>query len=201
MSSIVPIHHLNVAAESPAVDRVEVEGVVFQVAGNVEQRRRAFRLVYDAYVQSGLMRETPQRMRILPQHLHAETAVFLATQNDQILCTASLVRDNPDGLPMESLYGSEVRERRRLGLNLSEVSCLASHRELISHRQMLTLITRMIAILGSYAHFHGVDRVLIAVHPRHFAITTGCWDSSSLGRGKLFEGLRSTGRGLRVDRD
>ncbi|HEX5446566.1 MAG TPA: hypothetical protein VFW87_22295, partial [Pirellulales bacterium] len=69
------------------------DGVVYQVADQPWQRAEAFRLVYQAYVQAGLMRPHPAEMRVMPHYLLPTTATFVALRGARVVATVSMVGD------------------------------------------------------------------------------------------------------------
>ena len=125
----------------------------------------ALRLVHEEYVRSGLTLRNRTGIRVTQYHLLTTTEILVGNVGGEIACTMSLVRDSRFGLPMEAIYAPEVRERRRMGKHLAEVSCLADRRD--DAERTLTLMFRMISLAAQVSRARGVDEVLIAVHPRH----------------------------------
>jgi len=138
-----------------------------KVAENQEERAAAFKLVHDAYVRAGLMTSHSMGMRVMKHHLSDRTDVLVVKRAGKVVFTSTLVRDGEFGLPLESLFSAEVQEMREQGLQIAEVSCLASDRTLEDKTQRFELFVELIGLLFQNARFHGVDRVLLAVHPRH----------------------------------
>jgi len=79
--------------------------------------------------------------------------------------TTSLVKDGQRGVPMETVYGPEVAERRRRGLRFGEVSCLADRDG--ERSAFLPIIVQVTRLVVQYSLKQGLDELLIAVHPRH----------------------------------
>jgi hypothetical protein len=104
-------------------------------------------------------------MRVTPYHLLPTTEVFIATHQDEVVCTLTLVRDGELGLPMESIYEDEVGFRRASGVSIAEVSCLADRRQ--SPARGLSILVKTMSLMAQYAKRRGVAELLIAVHPRH----------------------------------
>jgi hypothetical protein len=124
----------------------------------------AFHLVYEQYLRLGLMKPNSYQMRVTPYHLLPTTEVIVALDRGAVTCTMSLVRDGELGLPMESVYHEEVACHRLQGHSVAEVSCLAdTHEQARSESALFQLIPLVLQL----AYHRGVDRVLIAVHPRH----------------------------------
>ncbi|MGO8746643.1 MAG: N-acyl amino acid synthase FeeM domain-containing protein [Thermoguttaceae bacterium] len=104
-------------------------------------------------------------MRVTPYQLLPTTEIFIAATRGEVAATVSLVRDGRRGLPMEAIYGEEVRNLRRRGLRLGEVSCLADHRP--GGKKSPALALRLMSLMAQCAERRGLDQLLIAVHPRH----------------------------------
>lgn len=158
-------------------DDLSIEGVSSprenwrcQIAASREQREAAFKLIYDAYVRSGLGVPNPHRMRVTPYHLLASTTIFTAQLTNgpeagQVFSTVSLVGDGEHGLPLERIYPTEVAERRAQGLRLGEVSCLADRRS--DFRRFFPVFCALNRWMIQFARAQGMDQVLVAVHPKH----------------------------------
>ena len=147
--------------------RFSADELNYKVAETRNERKRAFRLVYDVYHKAGLMAENPRRMRVTAHHLLESTDVLVARQGEDVLLTISSVRDGALGLPVESIFPGEVDAMRREGLNLAEVSCVASCVPTPSKKLRFEILVRMMSIMAQQAQRYHVDRLLLAVHPRH----------------------------------
>jgi len=138
-----------------------------KVTESQAEREAAFKLVHEAYVRAGLMARHAMGMRVMKHHLLDQTDVLVVKRHGKVVFTSSLVREGEFGLPLESLFATEVNSLRQRGLQVAEVSCLASDSALEDKTQRFELFVEMIGLLFQTARFHGVDRVLLAVHPRH----------------------------------
>ncbi len=136
-----------------------------RVARTRHEREAAFRLVYNAYVRAGLCEQNPYELRVTPAQLLPTSGIFIAELRGEVICTASLIKDGRIGLPMESIYGQEIARRRRQGLHLAELSCLADRRR--SPSRFLDVLIDLSRLIVQSARRQGVDQLLIAVHPRH----------------------------------
>jgi hypothetical protein len=142
-----------------------VDGVTYKVADCREEREAAFRLVYEAYTQAGLMEANQYRMRVTPYHLLPTTDVFVAIHRSDVISTLSLIGDGEMGIPMESIYGEEVREMRDRHVHFGEVSCLADRRHDVV--DFLPVFVSLSGLAVQHARHNGMDQLLIVVHPRH----------------------------------
>ena len=139
----------------------------YKVAETRSERKKAFRLVYEVYHKAGLMAENHSEMRVTPHHLLESTDVLVARHENEVLFTISSIRDGALGLPVESIFPGEVDAMRRDGLNLAEVSCVASCVPSTSKKLRFEILVKMMSIMAQQAQRYNVDRLLLAVHPRH----------------------------------
>lgn len=143
----------------------ECPDITIRVASTRSDREGAFRLAYHSYLRADLCGPSTLGMRITPYQLLISTDIIVAELRGEVISTLSFVRDGELGLPMECVYPEEVSERRRAGLRLAEVSCLADRRQGFSRYYALFWeLARMVVQISAS---EGIDQVLIAVHPRH----------------------------------
>jgi hypothetical protein len=95
--------------------------------------------------------------------------VFVGRDEHLVHCTVTLVQDGVLGLPMETIFPTEIAERRGQGMSLAEVSCLA-FRGGLSCSESWTLFLGLNRFLAQFARRNGVDALMIAIHPRHLPI-------------------------------
>ena len=139
--------------------------VVFKIASRRDELWGAFRLIQKAYEQRGLAVPNQSGMRVTDYHLLPSTEVVVGIENEEVICTASIVHDGSLGLPMECVYAPEVNERRHHGIHVAEVSCLADKPN--ESKSSFTPLARLMSLIAQSSKRRGVDELLIAVHPRH----------------------------------
>jgi len=137
----------------------------YKVAEQPDEFWSAFHLVYQNYLQTGLIRPNPRRLRVTPWHLLPTTSVFIGVYDDEVVCTASLVADGELGIPMESVFPEEVEARRLMGVRFAEVSCLADRRD--SAQRSFPVLRRLFELIAQTCRRRGIEILLIAVHPHH----------------------------------
>tara|TARA_R110002049_G_scaffold285698_3_gene466865 strand:+ start:8580 stop:9395 length:816 start_codon:yes stop_codon:yes gene_type:complete len=143
------------------------DSLTYKVAETRSERQKAFHLVYDVYRQAGLMSENASKMRVTKHHLLETTDVLIARKESDVLFTISSIRDGAYGLPLEQIFPDEVDAMRGEGLNLAEVSCVASKVPTSSKKLRFEILVKMMSIMAQQAQRNRVDRLLLAVHPRH----------------------------------
>jgi hypothetical protein len=104
-------------------------------------------------------------LRVTPYQLSSSTDIVVAELRGEVISTLSLVRDGELGLPMEAVYPEEIEQRRRAGVRLAEVSCLADRRQGLD--RFFGLFCEMSRVIVQMADREGFGQLLIAVHPRH----------------------------------
>lgn len=152
-------------AASPYAHGDEESAIDYRIVNNRWERLAAYRLVYETYLNRGLIPPNHYRVRVTPYHMLSTTQTFIAVRNQQIICSVSLIGDGELGLPMESVYTEEVENARSQGLYVGEVSCLACRQN--DFRQFLPIFVQLTRLMAQYARSHGMDQFLIAVHPKH----------------------------------
>ncbi len=165
------------------------EDIEYQIAATREQRAAAFRLVYDSYLEAGLGEANPWEMRVTPYQLLPTTEVFLAVLRGEVIFTMSLVIDGQLGVPMESVYPEEVEARRRQGLLVSEVSCLADRQRAL--RGFFPVFLRLSRFVAQYAWRRGVDQVLVACHPKHARLYRRLLNFELIGAERVYPTVRN----------
>lgn len=148
-----------------AESRKSAGGKVYKIACSRNEWEAAFRLVYDAYVQSGLIAANDYEMRVTPFHLIPTTQVFVACRNESVVGTLSLVEDNRWGVPLESVYPQQVQQLRDDGFRFGEVTCLADSGT--PSRCALTVVMKLMGLMAQFASRNGIQKLIIGVHPRH----------------------------------
>ena len=134
------------------------------------ERVAALRLVHQVYAQAGLTAERPQAMRVMRHHLSDQTQILIAKRGQEVMLTGTLVGDAEYGMPLESLFADEVAAMRSAGLKLGEISCLASDLGLHDKKERFERLVTLISLIFQTARRRGMDRLLLAVHPRHAKI-------------------------------
>lgn len=150
--------------ESPNAVVAARTGFICRPAATRAERTAAFRIVYEAYLQAGLIEPNPHRLRVTPYQLLPTTDIFIALDGERPIATVSLVRDGDAGLPCETLFPRETAQRRRRGSSLGEACSLAMAATDLPHRLALL---GMMRVLAQTARRRKVDELLAAVHPRH----------------------------------
>jgi len=142
--------------------------------GDVES---AYRLVYKEYLARGYCTQNPSQMHYNFYCILPDSRTFVIEKSGVIVGTVSLFCDSPCGLPLESLYPTEVAKFRVEGRRLAEVGLLALdsrifHRNCFSLTEVrkMSALFRLFKLLLDYSCSSNVTDLLIAVHPKHQAL-------------------------------
>jgi hypothetical protein len=157
---------MSLVATAIATETQSTSDIQYRIASTRQERAAAFALVYDAYLYSGLGDPNPWQLRVTPYHLLPTTEVFIAVHQGEVVLTYTLVMDGELGVPMESVYGPEVRALRRAGVRFAEASCLADRRELLNG-SFLAVFRDLSRLVAQYSRKRRIHRILAAMHPRH----------------------------------
>lgn len=144
-----------------------IEGFEFRPVQSLFELEEALRLVNDSYARRGISTVCRAGMRFSAFHLLPGTTTFVAIKDQQIVGTVSLIEDSMLGLPLEEVHGNEVVMQRLAGGRLAEVGTLAVAAGYRGKGVPLMLYN---AMFRWAMHFRGVQRLLIAVHPRAGAL-------------------------------
>lgn len=163
--------------------------VDYKIASTREERAEAFRLVYKAYLRAGLGEPNEHGMRVTPYHMLPTTEVFVAICRQETIFTVTLINDGELGLPMETVYASEVERLRVQGLRIAEVSCLADRRS--EFRRCFPVFLRLCRFTAQYAWRIGLEQLLVAVHPKHARFYKRFMDFEPIGELRSYPAVRN----------
>ncbi len=140
--------------------------VQVKIASEFADWDQAFRLVAASYQARGYDPPDAGPVRFTPYHALPDTATLVAQHAGQVVATMSLVPDNTLlGLPMQSIYASEVEALRRAGRRLVEVTSLADTG--LSLREFVPVFMTMLRLVWQYGISQGADTSVISINPRH----------------------------------
>ena len=138
--------------------------LVLKIAETQEELEACFRVLHDAYVESGFMTPDPSGMRVTIYHALPTTTTLCAKYDGQVVGTISLVRESALGLPLQRIFDlTPVLEK---GGNIAEVSALAIHRKF--RKTGGSILFPLMKFMYEYCTtFFDTRHLLIAVNPRH----------------------------------
>ena len=144
------------------------ELIQYRSAKGRQELEGAFELLQQRYCEAGLASSERGRLRVLPFHLWRQTQVFVAVQDERVIGCVTLVSDTgSNSLPIDVAYPSALRQLRRQGERIGEISCLAiAASGSTSSTKLFVELTRRMTF---YARELGLTQLAAVVHPRHAA--------------------------------
>jgi len=165
--------------------------IFVKIASGRTEWRDAFHLVSCNYQARGYEEPFASKIRFTPFHALPDVVTFVAKLGDRVLATFSLVPDNTRlGLPLESIYGDEIRKLRQERRRLAEVSSLAADKDL-GLREFRQVFVALIRLMFQYHVSHGGDTWVITVNPRHRDFYTKGMGFVPLGPPKVYSTVQN----------
>ena len=143
-------------------DPAPSERLQLKIAETKEELEACFRLLHDAYVESGFMQAQPSGMRVTIYHALPSTTTLCAKWDGEVVGTISLIRESAFGFPLQKIFDlSGVRQNEG---NLAEVSALAVHPRF--RKTGGAILFPLMKFMYEYAtQYFDTRHLLIAVNP------------------------------------
>ncbi|MFH1024403.1 MAG: hypothetical protein V1809_13570, partial [Planctomycetota bacterium] len=165
---------LKAVAESSRANSVPSGRFVFEdgrfairVAGDLESRKKAYRLVYQLYREKSYARHDPSGMWLSIFDAVPETTTLLVERISDGAAVGALtvVFDSPLGLPADNLYSGELNSFRDAGRRLAEIVSLGVAEGVEAGREILVKLFNHAYLLSR--KIRGATDFVITVNPRH----------------------------------
>ena len=173
----------------PRKEPTTIDGVTYKVAENFSERCGAFHLVHHCYSERGLSTPNGWGLRINARQLLPDSAVFIASENGRVVSTLSIVQSRGMGLLLEREFGPEVDSLRNDGATLAEVTSLASLTMASGRKKGFDVLLNLFRLVYAFSEFNGIDRLLIAVHPRHARFYESALGFQAIGPQRAYRGV------------
>lgn len=164
-------------------------GLVFRAAATARAVEAAWSLVYDRYLESGLIDPNPFGLHTHRHAVGPHSCVVYGPLGGHAVSTMTLMADNPGGLSLDSVYGRELDALRVDGRVLLEVGLLADRRSAID--RTATALFDMMRWAKYYADSAGVTDIIVGVHPHHVGFYERCFGFRSFGGAALFPTVKN----------
>lgn len=131
----------------------------------LEEFKGALNLLHDCYVQKGLMKPQPSRMRLMPHHLLPETNIMIVLHEGKIVATGSVVHRGLIKLPSYSAFSEKFSYYTANEVDSHEFSALAVDYNYRKKKNLMQIF------LSKY-YLHLLNKIynnpylLCAVHPK-----------------------------------
>jgi hypothetical protein len=136
------------------------------VACGIEDRCRAWRLVYGVYLEKGYAKPCAEELWYGDHDALPDTTTFLVTRSGDDIAALTTVFDGVAGLPAEGLYGNELDNLRGRGRRLCEIVSLVNT-EKVSARSFEILLHLFRAAFVTARHLERATDFMITVNPHH----------------------------------
>jgi hypothetical protein len=158
-----PVYHGGTAAVPvPGLAR----NIHVKIASTRAEWEEAFELVANQYQARGYEPAGMSDLRFTSYHALPETVVLVAKAEGHVVATFSQVADNLLlGLPLESVYRTEIKQLRQGGRRIFETTCLADRD--LSMREFTHVFLALIQMAWQYGIAQGADTTVMTVNPRH----------------------------------
>ena len=137
-----------------------------RIAASIEDRRRAWALVHDAYVRKGYARPNAEGLRYGIHDALPDTTTFLAEHDGEAVAALTVVCDGPLGLPADEVSGPELDMLRGKGRYPCEIVSLVDTERRRSRGAMIVMHMFKLAFVTA-RHVEEATDFVITVNPRH----------------------------------
>jgi GNAT superfamily N-acetyltransferase len=170
----------------------DIADVTVKIADTSAEVLEAARLVHDAYVERDLLTPHASGVRVTAHGILPTTHTLVAKIDGRVVGALSLVRDGALGLPLEGIYRDGVQRFRDAGDHLAEVGSLA----VAAERRSKGLTQLLYRYVFEVARSRGVDRLVIAVHPKAEAVYCAPLLFERFGDERSYPGLNRSARAI-----
>ncbi len=137
-----------------------------RVASSIEDRLKAWGLVYRMYAERGYAEPREDGLWYGPHDTLPEACTLLVERDGEPLATLTVTPDSPLGLAADQLYREEIDELRSRGRRPCEIISLASQEKNLRHGAEIVKHLFKLAYLAA-TRLMGATDFLITVNPRH----------------------------------
>jgi hypothetical protein len=140
------------------------ENLVFKIAETTEELEASFRLVYESYLPLGYCAQNEHQMRATIYHALPTTTTLIAVDNGRVVGTATVVRDNRLGLPLDKVFDASAL--RKNSHRLAEITSMVIHKDYRREKGGQILFP-LIRLMYEYStSCFGVNHLVITIHPK-----------------------------------
>lgn len=137
-----------------------------KIANTLEERENVFRLAYNVYLAKGYVCENAREWFIQDYDANEDSVILMVEdKNKNIAGSLTLVFSGSTKLPVEKIYGDEIKSLKAKGEKLVEISRLVISHEYRNSKEVLNLLMNYVLIY-SY-HVKKYSSLVIEVNPRH----------------------------------
>lgn len=174
------------------IDRPSVK-----IAKTLDEWRQAYALVYNEYLEQGYIKKPhPAQLSYNIYNFLPSTCVYIFKSYLTVISTLTQIFDSPEfGLPMDALYRKELDNLRAQGRTVTELSALATPREVRWCNLMIYLAKTMF----EYSGLSKVNDICIMVNPKHVRFYKAIFLFDDFGEEKYYPEVDAPAVALRID--
>ncbi|GAB6112239.1 N-acyl amino acid synthase FeeM domain-containing protein [Desulfomicrobium escambiense] len=177
----------------------EIDRPNIKIAENRDEFAQSFALVYREYLASGYIKNPhPTELHLSAFNFLPTTCVFIFRSYLTVISTLTQIFDSRlFGLPMDALYGPELNQLRDQGRKLTELSALATPREI----RWCNLMVFLSKTMFEYSRINNVDDICIMVNPKHVSFYKTMFLFDDFGPERFYAGVGAPAVALRINMD
>lgn len=177
----------------------EIDRPNIKIAETRDELSQSFALVYKEYLEAGYIANPhPSEMHFSAFNFLPSTCVFIFRSYLTVISTLTQIFDTPlFGLPMDSLYKGELDALRSQGRKITELSALATPKEVRWCNLMIFLSRTMF----EYSRMNRVDDICIMVNPKHVSFYKTMFLFEDFGPERFYAGVGAPAVALRMNMD
>ncbi len=181
-------------AKMDDIDRPNIK-----VAETRDELAQSFALVYGEYVASGYIKTPhPSQMHFSIFNFLPATCVFIFKSYLTVISTLTQVFDSKlFGLPMDALYQNELDVLRAQGRKITELSALATPKEV----RWCNLMVFLCKMMFEYSRMTKVNDICIMVNPKHVSFYKTMFLFEDFGPERHYPAVDAPAVALRMDMD
>lgn len=162
-------------------------GYTIRAVRSFNERCQALHLVYRKYLESGFILPNSSGLFFSLLDLLPQSSCWIATHNNRVVGTMSIVTNTTAGLPGGAPYEDDLNHWGVEGRLVGEITKLAVE----DHFRSANLASDLMATVICVALQNGMDDVFCVVHPRHALAWCRMFGWRSLGEVKSHSGVNN----------
>lgn len=177
----------------------EIDRPSIKLAENKDEWHQAFGLVHKEYLEQGYIKHPhPSALSFNIYNFLPSTCVFIFKSYLTVISTLTQIFDSPEfGLPMDALYREELDILRDQGRKITELSALATPREV----RWCNLMVYLSKTMFEYSRLSDVNDICIMVNPKHVRFYKAIFLFDDFGKEKFYDAVGAPAVALRLNYD
>ncbi|WP_045221329.1 N-acyl amino acid synthase FeeM domain-containing protein [Desulfonatronum thioautotrophicum] len=177
----------------------DIDRPSIKLAETKDEWSQAFGLVHKEYMEQGYITQPhPSALSYNIYNFLPSTCVFIFKSYLTVISTLTQIFDSPEfGLPMDALYRNELDELRGQGRKVTELSALATPKEV----RWCNLMVYLSKTMFEYSRLSDVNDICIMVNPKHVRFYKAIFLFDDFGEEKFYDAVGAPAVALRLNYD